>query len=41
MVRWLREHEKLGLIIFEDLGLEFAMRFDRHLALGERNKRFG
>jgi len=36
MVRWLREHEKLGLIIFEDLGLEFAMRFDRHLALGER-----
>ena len=36
MVRWLREHEQLGLIIFEDLGLEFAMRFDRHVGLGER-----
>ncbi|MEM6450597.1 MAG: ribonuclease R family protein [Cyanobacteria bacterium P01_D01_bin.105] len=36
MVRWLREHERLGLIIFEDLGLEFAMRFDRAVGLGER-----
>jgi len=36
MVRWLREHERLGLIIFEDLGLEFAMRFDRSLGLGDR-----
>ncbi len=36
VVRWLREHEGLGLIIFEDLGLEFAMRFDRSVALGER-----
>ncbi len=36
MVRWLREHEFLGLIIFEDLGLEFAMRFDRAVGLGER-----
>ncbi len=35
-MRRLREHEKLGLIIFEDLGLEFAMRFDRHVGLGER-----
>jgi len=36
MVRWLREHEKLGLIIFEDLGLEMVMRFDRNVAVGER-----
>ena len=36
VVRWLREHEGLGLIIFEELGLEFAMRFDRSVALGER-----
>ncbi|MEM8505087.1 MAG: ribonuclease R family protein [Cyanobacteria bacterium P01_D01_bin.1] len=36
MVRWLREHEGLGLIIFEDLGLEFVMRFDRAVAVGER-----
>ncbi len=36
VVRWLREHEGLGLIIFEDLGLEFAMRFERSVALGER-----
>ena len=36
MVRWLREHERLGLIIFDDLGLEFAMRFDRALGLGDR-----
>ncbi|MEL7511885.1 MAG: ribonuclease R family protein [Cyanobacteria bacterium J06554_3] len=36
MVRWLREHERLGLIIFEDLGLEFVMRFDRAVDIGER-----
>ncbi|MEL7334080.1 MAG: ribonuclease R family protein [Cyanobacteria bacterium J06560_2] len=36
MVRWLREHESLGLIIFEDLGLEFVMRFDRAVEVGER-----
>ncbi|MEL6605456.1 MAG: ribonuclease R family protein [Cyanobacteria bacterium J06614_10] len=36
MVRWLREHESLGLIIFEDLGLEFVMRFDRAIEVGER-----
>ena len=36
MVRWLREHEKLGLIIFEDLGLEMVMRFDRSVGVGER-----
>ncbi|MEO0707183.1 MAG: ribonuclease R family protein [Cyanobacteria bacterium J06649_5] len=36
MVRWLREHERLGLIILEDTGLEFAMRFDRPVPLGDR-----
>ncbi len=36
MVRWLREHEGLGLIILEDTGLEFAMRFDRAVPLGDR-----
>jgi exoribonuclease-2 len=36
MVRWLREYESLGLIIFEDLGLEMAMRFERAVAPGDR-----
>jgi len=36
MVRWLREHDGLGRIIFEDLGLEFVMRFDRAVEVGER-----
>ena len=36
MVRWLREHESLGLIILEETGLEFAMRFDRAVPLGDR-----
>ncbi|PZO54180.1 MAG: RNB domain-containing ribonuclease, partial [Phormidesmis priestleyi] len=36
MVRWLREHEGLGLIILEDLGLELVMRFDRAVPLGDR-----
>lgn len=36
LLRWLREHEKLGLVIIEDLGLELAMRFETPPALGER-----
>ncbi|WP_404789119.1 ribonuclease catalytic domain-containing protein [Altericista sp. CCNU0014] len=36
MLRWLREHESLGLILIEDLGLELAMRFHRSIDLGER-----
>jgi exoribonuclease II len=36
MLRWLREHESLGLILIEDLGLELAMRFNRSIELGER-----
>lgn len=36
LLRWLREHENLGLVIIEDLGLELAMRFDTPPVLGER-----
>ncbi len=36
LVRWIRENERLGLIIFDDLGLEFIMRFNRAVAVGER-----
>ena len=35
MLRWLREHENLGLVLLEDLGLELAMRFNRSVILGE------
>ena len=36
MLRWLREDDKLGLILLEDLGLELAMSFKRSVALGDR-----
>ncbi|NEQ52889.1 MAG: VacB/RNase II family 3'-5' exoribonuclease [Leptolyngbya sp. SIO3F4] len=36
LLRWLREHENLGLVIIEDLGLELAMRFEVPPMLGER-----
>lgn len=36
VLRWLREHENLGLILLEDLGLEMAMRFKRSVTLGDR-----
>lgn len=36
VLRWLREHENLGLILLEDLGLELAMRFNRPVNLGDR-----
>lgn len=36
LLRWLREGERLGLVLFEDLGLELAMRFERDVELGER-----
>lgn len=36
MLRWLREHENLGLILLEDLGLELAMRFERDVHPGDR-----
>lgn len=36
MLRWLREHENLGLVLIEDLGLELAMRFEREVHPGDR-----
>jgi exoribonuclease-2 len=36
MLRWLREHENLGLVLIEDLGLEMAMRFARPIEVGDR-----
>jgi len=36
MLRWLREHENLGLVLLEDLGLELAMRFNRSVTPGDR-----
>ncbi|GET39806.1 ribonuclease catalytic domain-containing protein [Microseira wollei] len=36
LLRWLREDERLGLILLEDLGLELPMQIKRSVALGER-----
>lgn len=36
LLRWLREHEGLGLVLIEDLGLELPMRFNAPIALGDR-----
>ena len=36
MLRWLREHESLGLVLLEELGLEMAMRFTRPVNVGDR-----
>lgn len=36
VLRWLREHENLGLILLEDLGIEAAMRFNRSVMPGDR-----
>ncbi len=36
MLRWLREHEGLASVLIEDLGLEFAMTFDRPILPGDR-----
>ena len=36
LLRWLREGDRLGLVMFEDLGLELPMRFERKVELGER-----
>ncbi len=36
MLRWLRDHENLGLIMLEDLGIELAMRFQRSVQPGDR-----
>jgi exoribonuclease II len=36
MLRWLREHENLGLVLLEDLGLELPIRFSRSIEPGDR-----
>lgn len=36
MLRWLREHEGLGLVLLEDLGLELPMMFNRSIRPGDR-----
>ncbi|HEY9851965.1 MAG TPA: ribonuclease R family protein [Leptolyngbyaceae cyanobacterium] len=36
LLRWLREDDRLGLILLEDLGLELPMGFRRSIALGDR-----
>jgi exoribonuclease-2 len=36
MLRWLREDERLGLLLLEELGLELAHYFDRPIAPGDR-----
>jgi exoribonuclease II len=36
VLRWLREHENLGLVLLEELGLEIAMHFSRPMEVGER-----
>jgi exoribonuclease II len=36
MLRWLREHENLGLVLLEDLGLELPTRFTRPVEVGDR-----
>lgn len=36
MLRWLREHENLGLVLLEELGVELAMRFERTVYPGDR-----
>ena len=36
VLRWLREDEGLGVLLFEELGLELTHRFDRPVSLGDR-----
>ncbi|MGF1478145.1 MAG: ribonuclease catalytic domain-containing protein [Cyanophyceae cyanobacterium] len=36
VLRWLREDERLALILIEDLGLELPHRFERAVSLGDR-----
>jgi exoribonuclease-2 len=35
-LRWLREDERLGVILLEELGLELTHRFERPVTLGDR-----
>ncbi|MEO1519886.1 MAG: ribonuclease R family protein [Cyanobacteria bacterium J06633_2] len=36
MLRWLRPHEGLGLVLLEDLGLELPIQLNRSIELGDR-----
>jgi exoribonuclease-2 len=36
VLRWLREEDRLGIILLEDLGLELPHRFERPVTLGDR-----
>ncbi|GBF82436.1 ribonuclease catalytic domain-containing protein [Aphanothece sacrum] len=36
VLRWLREDEKLGVLLLEELGLELPHRFERSVSLGDR-----
>ena len=36
VLRWLREDEKLGVLLLEELGLELPHRFERAVTLGDR-----
>jgi exoribonuclease II len=36
MLRWLREHEGLGVVMLEDIGVELVMTFDRGVQPGDR-----
>ncbi|MEM9450974.1 MAG: ribonuclease R family protein [Cyanobacteria bacterium P01_E01_bin.6] len=36
MLRWLRQHENLGLVLIEDLGLELPIHLSRPVELGDR-----
>ncbi|NJN21209.1 MAG: VacB/RNase II family 3'-5' exoribonuclease [Leptolyngbya sp. RL_3_1] len=36
LLRWLRAHDRIGLILFEDLGFELGVRLDRDMELGEQ-----
>ncbi|MGD1908008.1 MAG: ribonuclease catalytic domain-containing protein [Leptolyngbyaceae cyanobacterium] len=36
LLRWLRAHDRIGLILFEELGFELGVRLDRDMELGER-----
>ena len=35
VLRWLREHDNLAIVMLEDLGLELPIRFGRNVHLGE------
>lgn len=36
LLRWLRESDRIGLVLLEELGLELGVRLDRDMELGEQ-----